>query len=172
MAVILKKKLGASDLLGPVNKIVKEMEIGDEIMGYGVAGVCTKLETGVSQFGEWTRFVGEFDAINYITGEIYKSEKTHVPSVLESVLLSGMEGLKGASKDLVHSTITELTSEVEFAFQVSIIRKDDDEKGGVNWEYVTTPKTAIKESSRISHLSAMLQLEAPKEAPKKAAKTK
>lgn len=169
----LLKKIGASDLLGPVAKVVREhLEVGDVKNAFGVAGVCNKIETGVSNYGEWTRFIGDFNAVNYLTGEEFRSEKTHVPSVLEAVLLRDLEALKGASKEMAHSTVTDLSSEIEFAFTVALKRLEDDEKGGVSYEYVTTPKTEVKANDRISHLSAMLQLDAPKEAEKPAPKAK
>ena len=160
----LLKKISASDLIGVVAKVVRDtMEVGDVKNAFGVAGVCSKIEEGVSSYGNWTRFVGDFQAVNYLTGEEFRSAKCHVPTVLQDVLLRDLEPLKGASKELMHSTITDLTSEIEFAFTVALKRLADDDKGGVSYEYVTTPKTQLKENNRISHLASMLQLAAPKE---------
>lgn len=160
----LLKKIGAGDLLGHVAKIVREQfTVNEQKNAFGVAGFCNKIEKGTSQFGDWTRFIGDFQAINYLTGEQFRSEKTHVPSVLEAVLLRDLEPLMGSTKALQHTEVTELTGEIEFAFTVAIKRVEDKADGGVNWEYITTPKTEIKANNRISHLSAMLQLEAPKE---------
>lgn len=174
MSITLLKKIGASDLLGPVAKVVREnLEVGQTKIAFGVAGICSKLESGTGTFGEWTRFVGDFQATNYFTGEIFRSEKTHVPTVLEAILLRDMEPLKSSIKELQHTTITDLTQDCEFAFTVSLKRNEDDDKGGVSYEYICTPKTEIKANDRISHLSAMLQLEAPAEqkpAPKDKAK--
>lgn len=167
----LLKKIGASDLLGPVAKIVREqLEVGETKNAFGVAGVCDRIEEGSSSYGDWVRFVGDFNAINYFSGETYRSEKTHVPKVLEAVLLRDLAPLKGATKELQHTTVTMLSQEIEFAFTVALKRLPDDEKGGVSYEYVTTPKTEVKANDRISHLSAMLQLEAPKAEEKPKAK--
>lgn len=163
MSVTLLKKIGAADLLGKVVLIVREqMGVGDVKDAFGVAGVCNAIEEGTSTYGDWVRFIGDFTAVNYFTGEQFRSEKTHVPGVLEAVLLRGLEPLKDTVKELQHTTVTTLTSEIEFAFTVALKRLPDDEKGGVSYEYITTPKTEIKANDRISHLSAMLSLEAPK----------
>lgn len=157
MSTTLLKKIGASDILGQVAGVVRShMEVGQVIPAYSVAGVCNALETGVSSYGEWSRFIGDFNAINYVTGESFRSEKTHIPKVLEAVLLRDLEDMKGTIKELQHSTVTKLTSEIEFAFKVDLKRLQDDDKGGVSYEYITTPLTQIKENDRISHLTAML----------------
>jgi hypothetical protein len=153
----LLKKIAASDLLGPVAKLVKDtMEVGETRNAFAVAGVCNKIEEGVSQYGEWVRFLGDFNAINYFTGENFRSAKTHVPKVLEDVLIRDLQGLKGSVKELQNSTVTDLTTEIEFAFVVALKRCEDDAKGGVQYEYVTTPKTEVKANDRISHLTALI----------------
>lgn len=164
MSVTLLKKIGASDLLGKVALVVREnLEVGDVKDAFGVAGVCNAIEEGTSTYGDWTRFIGDFTAVNYLTGESFRSEKTHVPGVLEAVLLRGIESMKAETKELAHTTVTKLSGEIEFAFTVALKRLPDDEKGGVSYEYICTPKTEIQENDRIGHLAAMLSLEAPKE---------
>ncbi len=166
MSITLLKKIGASDILGKVATVVREnLEVGEQVNAYGVAGVCAKIEKGTSAFGEWTRFVGDFQAVNYITGETFRSEKTHVPNVLEAVILRDLKPLLGASTELTHTTVTALSDEVEFAYTVQLKRLEDDDKGGVSWEYVTTPKTELKQNDRISHLTKMLSIDAPAEEP-------
>lgn len=164
----LCKKISASDLMGNVAKFVREsMEVGDRLKAFGVAGICDAIETGTSQYGEWTRFNGDFQGINYTTGEIYRSEKAHAPEVLASVLKRDLEPLKsGEVKDLKHSTIYPLTSSVEFAFTVDLVRHEDSENGAVSYEYITTPKTEIAPNDKIAHLSALLLPEPEAEKPK------
>jgi hypothetical protein len=171
MSVTLTKKISAADLLGNVKKYVREnFEIGEAKLCFGVAGFCNAIEEGTSQYGDWSRFVGDFQATNYITGEIFRSEKCHVPSVLEAVLLRDLESMKADVKELQHSTVTKLTGEIEFAYTVQIIRHEDSDDGAVSYEYITTPRTEVTESDRVSKLSALIApdvIEKPKALPKK-----
>ena len=176
--VTLVNKISAADLLGKVAKFVREnIEVGERQKAFGVAGVCEAIETGASTYGEWTRFVGDFQAVNYTTGEIYRSERAHVPTVLSAILERDLGALKtGEVKENKHSSTYPLSSSAEFAFSVDILRNPDDENGAVSYEYITTPKTEIAANDRISHLTGLLGIEAPtaaleeKPATKKAAK--
>ena len=150
MSVTLTKKISAVDLMGNVAKYVRaNFEIGETKLCFGVAGFCNQIEEGTSQYGDWVRFVGDFQATNYMTGEIFRSEKCHVPSVLEAVLLRDLEPLKSDVKELKHSTIANLTSEIEFAYTVQIIRHEDKDDGAVSYEYITTPRTEVAVSDRV-----------------------
>lgn len=169
----LLKKISASNLMGVVAKLVREtMEVGDTKIAYGVAGICDSLEEGTGTLGDYTAFCGEFDAINYVTGETFSAPKVYVPNVLEARLLTDLKDMRGACKEMEKKTVVALSATIEFAYTVAIKRLPDDEKGGVSYAYVTTPKTEMKENARIKHLSAMLQLDAPKEAEKPKAKAK
>ena len=164
--VTLVKKISAKDIMGPVAKFVREnMEVGETLKCYGVAGKCSSIEEGTSNLGEWTRFVGEFQATNYVTGEVYRSGAVHVPSVLETHLKSGLEPMRDTVKDLKNSTVTSLTGEIEFAFIVSVLRNEDDEQtGGVSYEYITKPVTEIAKNDSIGHLTQLLEAPAEKSA--------
>ena len=165
--ITLVNKISASDLLGKVGKFVREnIEVGERQKAFGVAGVCEAIETGTSSFGDWTRFVGDFQAVNYTTGEVYRSERAHVPSVLCSILERDLGALKtGEVKEKQHSSIYPLSTSAEFAFSVDIVRNpDDEESGAVSYEYITTPKTEVAANDRISHLTGLLEIDAPKAA--------
>ena len=176
--VTLVNKISAADLLGKVGKFVREnIEVGERCKAFGVAGVCEAIETGTSTFGEWTRYVGDFQAVNYVTGDVYRSERAHVPTVLSAILERDLGALKtGEVKENKHSSTYPLSTSAEFAFSVDIVRNpDDEESGAVSYEYVTTPKTQIAANDRISHLTGLLGVETPtaleaKPAAKKAAK--
>ena len=107
---------------------------------------------------------------NYITGEVYRSGKAHIPDVLEAVIMMGIsENTEAAVKDGKGITTAKLKQPIEFAYKVSIERKADNEDGSISYQYQTQPLTEIKTNDQLSHLSALL-LDAPAEAPAKAAK--
>lgn len=173
----LLKKITAKDVLGPVLAVVKAMEIDTMKEAYAVAGIATGYETGISTYGEWVRFIGDFQATNYVTGEICRAEKAHVPDVLQSAILSGIGELEGVVSSSEGGNITKykLEQPIEFAFKVDITRNADKEDGAVSYEYITTPLTVMAENDSLSHLTNLLpapgsvstSTEAP---PKKAAK--
>ena len=46
-----------------------------------VAGVITKVERGDGEFGAWAGFIGNFAAINMLTGEIIESQRLTLPDL-------------------------------------------------------------------------------------------
>lgn len=151
-------KISAKEILGNVNVVVREMKVGDVRQAYGVAGICDAYETGVSQFGEWHRFIGGFQAVNYVTGEEIRASKAHIPQVLEELLLNGIRESSEveSARSTKHTTFYKMTSPVEFAFEVGIERLEDGENGELNYKYITSPKTEMKRNDAISHLTALL----------------
>lgn len=155
----LVKKISAKNILGNVVEVVKGMEIGDKILAFSVAGVANGIKTGVSTYGEWVAFTGTFQATNYLNEDVYRGSVVHPPEVLVDILREGLTA---------HDTI-------EFAYEVSLERLEDDEKGAISYKYHTSPKTEVKESDELAHLTALLappngggEAPKPKAAPKKA----
>ena len=154
----LATKLSAKEILGSVTELAKSMEIGQRIEAYALAGSCNGYETGVSTYGEWVRFIGNMQAVNYVTGEETRAEGAHIPRVLESLLMAniGDSATHVQSKSTKDTNFYSLESAIEFAFKVDIIRMEDEENGAVNYKYVVEPLTEVKENDAISHLTALL----------------
>lgn len=154
----LLKKISAKDILGNVLDVVKGMEIGMTVEAFAVAGICSAYETGVSTYGSWTRFVGEFQGINYLTGEVCRAPKAHVPDVLESLI---MEGIRD-SAEVINSKCTKTTqffgldSPLEFSFKVSITRLPDNEDNSISYQYITSPMVDVAPNDSISHLTKLI----------------
>ena len=154
----LLKKLSAKDILGPVMNTVKEMEVGETRECYAVAGISSGYEKGMSGYGEWTRFVGDFQATNYITGETMRAPKAHIPEVLQSAILSGVGELDEVTESTKAGNINKavFSSQIEFAFKVAIIRHPDDESGAISYEYITSPLTEMAPNDSLSHLTGLI----------------
>ncbi len=166
----LVKKLSSASILGNINVIVKAMEIGATQLAYSVVGICSGYEQGVSQFGQWTRFTGDLQATNYLTEDVLRAPKAHIPDVLETVLLSGVAGnTEDGVTDGKGITSFKLKESIEFAYKVSIERKEDNEDGSISYEYRTEPLTEIAASDNLSHLTKLL--DAPKKETKEELKT-
>ena len=152
--VQLLKKLSARDILGSVVSVVSEMEIGDRKDAYAVAGICEGYETGTSTYGEWTRFCGDLQGVNYITGEIFRAPKAHVPDVLEMLILDGVKENSEVigSKCTKNTQYYRLDNSLEFSFKVAIERLDNDESGAVKYRYIPQPMIDIAPNNAIAHL--------------------
>lgn len=155
----LLKKISASDILGNVVAIVKDMEVGQRIEAFAVAGICDAYETGISQYGEWVRFVGSFEAVNYTDGEVIRAPAAHVPDVLQAVMLDGVkehaEVVKSKCKE--HSTYFQMDRSIEFAYKVEIERLPDTDKEINNYKYITSPMVDIAANDSIGHLTKLIQ---------------
>lgn len=152
MATQLVKKLGSKQILGNVGKVVKEkIENDGEVLNmYSLFGMANGIKTGSSTYGEWTALVGQMEAINHITGDSYAATVCFVPEPLCSILVNALRE----------------NDSVEFAFQVSVKRRDDLERG---YEYIVTPIIESRQSDPLqlmrekamAALPASAQMEIP-----------
>ena len=157
-SVTMLKKLGAKQILGDVKAIVKNFCPEDRSTAdvYTIYGAATGVKTGTTQYGEFTAFQGNFEAINYASGEKFAAIQCFIPEPLQTLVKQAME----------------TSDSVEFAFTVTVKRRDDLKEG---YEYLVTPHKAAQEADPLEKLRALipppktLALEAPKE---KAAKSK
>ena len=149
----LLKKLGAKQILGNVKKVVTEncKNDGDIYKAYSIYGIASGTKTGTSQFGDWMAYTGSFEAVNYITGESIKSIQAFIPEPLNSIIKEGL---------LKHET-------VQFAFTVSVKRRDDTKEG---YEYLVEPHTNVTSTDELSQLRALLPDLTEKTVPKKSTK--
>lgn len=148
------KKLGAKQILGNVKQVVKDQcpNDGDSYKAYSIYGTSNGIKTGTSQFGDWMSFVGQMEAVNYVTGETFAAITCFIPEPLQSLL-----------KDALQENDT-----IEFAFTVSVKRRDDLKEG---YEYLVQPHKAAQESDPLANLRALLPTKVTSiDAPKKAAK--
>ena len=169
----LTKKISAKEILGNVVDVVKEMEIGSIIEAYGVAGICKAYMTGISTFGEWVRLIGEFEAVNYVTGEQVRGSGVHVPDVLQEALFAavGDKFVRNDKKCTKDNEYFELNAPIEFAFKVDIERLEDKENGAINYKYHTKPMTKVAENDGLSHLTKLIaSIAPPKEVEEKSGK--
>lgn len=51
-----------------------------------IYGRCNSKKAGSSDFGEFIRFMGEFEGVSVATGEIFRSGELIVPKTLEALL--------------------------------------------------------------------------------------
>ena len=62
----------------------------ESVAVYSIIGIANDIEKGLSDNGPWIKFLGQFEATNYQTGEIYSSGSVFLPSPVESLVLGAM----------------------------------------------------------------------------------
>lgn len=111
----LPKKLSAKAICGNLKKMVMDgikaetLKNGDTIELFDVMGVARDTMTGVSDFGDWIGFKGDFQAIRTTDGQRFRSGKCFLP--------------EGAS-DLIEAAQPSKEKEIAFAFRIGLIVDD------------------------------------------------
>lgn len=92
-----------------------------------VAGRLASVETDTSQYGEFKRFTGSFNAVNLLTGAEYFSSKLVLPGVSEEVLNTSWENYVEQEGDEAES--------ITFAIDVTIIPVQDPSPGSSKYTW-------------------------------------
>ena len=129
----LLKKISTKTVLGDVSKLVKGGEIDKPTNALRIMGTATGIASGESNFGEWKALVGQFAAINLLTGEESRSGKAFVPDTVTDIVETALNKLKADGEE---------NASVEFAIDVEIVPNPD---LAVGYEYNAIPH--IQESA-------------------------
>jgi hypothetical protein len=78
--ITLLKKLSLASLIGKIEKPKGPTAL------YRVIGTVIGVKTGTSTYGGWTALMGDFEAINLDSGEMYASSKAFLPEPALSML--------------------------------------------------------------------------------------
>lgn len=144
----LIKKLSAKTVMGAVKSLAKELKAGEVLDCFEVIGKTIDTKTGETDNGDWVSFTGRFEAVNLITGIVYRAGNLFLPSVAEELVLQALEESEGG---------------VELAFRVSI---REDESSATGYVYEVAPLMAPHEDDELARLRESLpQLAAPSAKP-------
>ena len=123
----LIRKISAKSVCGKVEKPKKATKL------FIVGGIANKVKTGDSQYGPWTALVGQFEATNIETGEVFVGPQCFLPEP--------MNGMIAAALEMVDDDDKRLNSSVQFAVEVGVKPADNT----VGYEY--TAKEIMKSDS-------------------------
>ena len=98
-----------------------------------IAGVITAIRPGQTQLGEYAELVGQFQAVNLVTGEMFQSGKAILPNFIADPMVEASKG----------------GSEVEFAIQIGVKRN---EGSVVGYEFSVKPLVEPKVSDKLAKL--------------------
>jgi hypothetical protein len=113
---------------------------------FSVGGSVTGTKTGLTNFGEFTAFLGAFGAIRKTDGMVYRSPQMFLPSIAEAFVKPIVEEANGAP--------------VEFAFIIGIkpMKKPDDSE---SYEYTVKPIAAPETVDPLAAMMAKLEQATP-----------
>jgi hypothetical protein len=90
-----------------------------------IYGTVRKYETVTTNYGDSLKFTGEFEGVNLKTGEVTKSFKCFVPTVLEDLLAAALDAKQDGDADL--------------QFGVCIGVEVNDKPGGTGYIFTVRP---------------------------------
>ena len=143
-----------------LEKTAKEMKEKEKRALVRVYGIVNSHDLGSTQYGDFLRFKGNFEAVDLATGDVYRSGQAILPQVAEDLLHAALVAAGGES--------------VQFGFELGIKESKNSKTG-----YELTASPLIKESPNdpLALMREQIGLPAPEapkepEAPKTGGKTK
>ena len=116
----------------------KKHSVKESIQVATIYGRCTSKKVGSSDFGEFIRFMGEFEGVNAATGEIFRSGELIVPKTLETLL---------------NGAVVEDAS-VDFAVEIWV---EPNESSITGYSYIIKPLVKPAESDALAELRKIAQ---------------
>jgi hypothetical protein len=115
---------------------------------FNIYGVTHSIKRGATSMGEYTAFLGNFEAVNLKTGEVFAAGKAFLPRVVEEMVVGALTAAQGA----------DMSASVQFALQVGI---KPDAKNAYGYVYTCTPLVPIAQGDVLEHLRAVGTANAP-----------
>lgn len=150
----LLNKMAAKSIIGNVKSQLprdaeKNIEMGVKVSLFRVYGVARGLKRGESNFGPWTAFTGDFEAVKVSTGEVFRSSQLFLPEVAELMLVGPVMDVKNVGG-------------VQFAFDIGA----KGEETSVGYQYTCDALLEVSDNDPLAALKAILpapRLAAPKQ---------
>lgn len=154
MSTTIAKTIDPKTLIGSVKKLVADWDEGRKEEIIHIVGRAESVETGEGTHGPWVRFVGNFEAINALTGESTVSNKSYFPDPYEGLTYAALQNAEGGS--------------VEVAVTISVQKEEALPTG---YRYHVKSLQEIKPADDLKHLRSLMPEVKPKaiEAPKEEA---
>ena len=109
--------------------IAEQSGKGKGVVVARIYGRIMKTESGNSQYGPYTRYYGEFEAVNTVDGSVHRSQQLIVPAVGEAMVAEMLASVKKDNPDAV----------VQIGFDVSVKYYDNSNKSGTKFKFEVSP---------------------------------
>ena len=142
MSIQFLKKISTAKL-GFEKAQIRELCKNEPARLYQVYGIATGSVSGITDMGDFTKFTGQFEVSNLVTGEISRSAQLFLPESVSALLESQLK--------------TESTSDtfkgVQFAFEIGAIYTKD---SATEYEYTTKNLMPDSETDVLSSMRKQL----------------
>jgi len=99
------KKISVKNVVGDVKKIIGN----DETCIMRVIGIVRAMQSGQSDYGDWVKLKGDFQATNLLTGDVYRSPNCFLPEI---------------ATDMIAGVFSEDSEALQFGFDISVKPND------------------------------------------------
>lgn len=116
-----------------------------------VYGSARNYVIGSSTYGEYTKFRGDFEAVNLSSGESYRSGNLLLPDVAADLLASALHAAgakhgRAKSPGIDGDDGEDALAPIEFAVEIGIRPKTSDKPGGMPYEWTVRPLIEARDS--------------------------
>lgn len=122
---------------------IAESNQGKAVPVLRVWGIASSKTAGVTQFGPYLKFSGEFAALNYVTGEEARSQGLLLPAVAEGVVASLVD--KAAKTG----------GQAQIGIEITV-EYNNSAKGGTKFKYGVTPLFEYKGDDALAEMAKQL----------------
>ncbi len=154
----------SSESVNLIRKIVPRtimesaIQIPDEpVHLYSVYGIVTDVKEGHSDYGDYVKLIGQFEATRVVDRAVFRAPVAFLPEPMHSMIVGAVKAAK--TKDGGGDVV------VQFAANVGV--KPATRKGGVGYEFTVSPIVQPSESDALSQLRNQAALALPKPETKK-----
>lgn len=143
-----KRKLSSADIMGEDVRVLwrrlrKEDPKLQQKQLYKITGISSTYDEVPSPYGETQRLIGDFIAINLLSGEVFRSNRCFLPGIMKDSIIAA---INSAAKG----------DAVQFAFLVSITDDADNVKNAVGYIYTFETLIEMAESNQMKELAKMI----------------
>jgi len=159
----LKRKLSVKEVCGTLPR----MNAGDPSRSLmHIIGKANRVKEGVGDFGPWQKLMGQFEAVNLETGEIFVSPQCILPEPMNGMIAGQILNAESSAAPVI-----------DFALEIGV--EASGKAGGTGYEFTTRPLVEARETDALAELRKHVpkligapeaEAEAEAEAPKKAKK--
>lgn len=117
----------------PIVRAAAQKAEGETVPLLRIAGYTTEAQHGQTDKGEFTRLIGEFQAVNILDGTVYQAGQTILPSFIADQLAAALR----------------VSAEIEMALEIGV---QADESAIAGFVYTARPLIEPAKDSRLNKL--------------------
>lgn len=117
----LVSKITTKTVCEDLRALVKDKDNGTNIPLMRIVGNATSMKSGVSNYGEWTKLLGDFICISLLDSKATRSAQLIMPNVAQNLVTAAMMSADTANAAFAFDVIVEVSekSSVGYTFKAA-----------------------------------------------------